>query len=99
MAVYNWPTSATLQGAIELNRVHLKAKQEDLGSKIEKLISAVSEMQSAVSTLNTVVSAINLACVSAADSGVSFSAFSTTPSSTITLTVATFSNFRASHPA
>lgn len=93
----NWPTSATLAGAVELNQMHLKAKQADLGFKLEKLISAVSEIQSAVSTLNTVVSALNLAAVSAADSGVTFSAFSTAPSATITLTVTTISNFRASH--
>lgn len=101
--VTNWPTSAALTGAQELNAMHLKAKQEDLGFKIEKLISAVNEIQLHVSTLQVVVSGV----VSSMSTAAGASAFLLTASATgITslgdldaMTVTTHSNFRASHPA
>jgi len=111
----NWPTSATLQGAVELNRIHLKAQQEDLGFRMERLISALSMVQSLVSAVNilqSAVSGIHLALGSAASSiaGASlFSVFSAyagggtnsgTVSAQATITaVSALSNFRASHPA
>ena len=80
--VYNFPTSATLYGARDLNRIARQAAQEDLGVKLERTMSALSILQSALSSINTLqsaVSQIHLALGSAAASlaGASlFSAFS-----------------------
>lgn len=73
---YAFPTSATRAGARNLNGMHRHAKQQDLGYKLEFLISAIN-------ALNTAVSALNLAAVSAANSGATWSAFSSTPTSTL----------------
>jgi hypothetical protein len=86
--VYNWPTSAALQGALELNRVHRTAAQEDLGFKVEKLISSVNQ-------LNTVVSDLISGALSANASAVTWSSLSGYVQSTFVQA----SNFRASHPA
>jgi hypothetical protein len=81
---YTFSSTATLAGARNLNRSSRMAAQEDLGGKVQLLISAVNLLQTALSTINT-------ALVSAANSGVSFSAFSTAPVSTM----AALSNFRS----
>lgn len=95
--VYNWPTSATLRGAVDLNRMHRAAGQEDLGYKLEFIISNLNEMQTSVSALNTSVSQVNIALQSAADSvcGFAFSNFSAAGFSTVVLTLSAISNFRA----
>lgn len=85
MALY-MSSIATLIGAIGFNRTHRVAAQQDVGGKIERLISNIN-------SLATIVSALNAAVVSAANSGVSFSAFSTAP----TTTPVTMSNFNASN--
>ncbi len=93
--VYAEPTSATLAGARDLNRVHRAAGQEDIGFKLEKIISSINALFSSVSALNTAVSALNAGAVSAAGSGVTWSAFSTAPTSSIVLSITAMSNFRA----
>jgi hypothetical protein len=97
--VYANLTSATLTGAMDFNRIHRTVAQEDLGFMIEQLVSSLNQVQCSVSTLNIVVSTIMAAAISAAGSGVTWSAFSTVPSETVLLTVGTVSNFRASNPA
>jgi hypothetical protein len=72
----------TLVGAFQVNELGYQAARLDLGGKIQLLISAVN-------LLNTSISTINAALVSAANSGVTFSAFSTVPAST----AATIVNF------
>lgn len=61
--VYNWPTSASLAGAVDVSRMHRAAGQEDLGFKIEKTISAVNDMQSSMKT--------NASAIALLESGVS----------------------------
>jgi hypothetical protein len=95
MALYV-STIASLLGAVGINRIHRVAAQQDLGGKLERLISTINAINSAISTLTTVVSAHNTAFVSAANSGISFSAFSTSPSATIAVSLGTVSNFNVS---
>jgi peptidoglycan hydrolase CwlO-like protein len=104
----NFPTSASLTGAQELNRMHLKAAQEDLGSKIEKMISNINEMQTTVSTLNLAVSYLNvgvaqmIACAASFASALSTANLTSAAGSntaTVVLSLSAVSNFRASHPA
>lgn len=85
---YNWRTSATLQGAFELNRVHRVLAQEDVGYKLEVMISSMNQV-------NTVVSDLTSALLLANASGVTLSSLSGYVASTF----ATISNFRASYPA
>lgn len=107
---FTFPTSATLVGAVNLNRMHRAAAQEDIGFKLERIISALSILQSAVSSINmlqSAVSQIHVALGSAAASmaGASlFSAFSAYVGQTSPGTVSTgahieawsaLSNFRA----
>ena len=67
---------STLIGATRINRsLPTRAAIEDLGGKVAVLISSVN-------LLNERVSALQAAVVSAANSGVTFSAFSTAPTST-----------------
>ena len=92
-------STATLVGALRINyALPAPASMEDAGGKISFLISAVNALVLSVSALNTAVSALNAAAVSAANSAVTFSAFSTTPTSSIVLGsyVGTYSNFNAS---
>ena len=63
--VYTFSSTAALTGAVNFNRVHRIAAQEDVGFKIEKLISSVNNLQSAVSFLNSAVSIIHQAIASA----------------------------------
>ena len=104
----NFPTSASLTGAQELNRIHFKAAQEDLGNKIERLVSNINEMQTTVSTLNLAVSYLNVALAQGIACAASFaSAFSTanftsaagSNTATVALSLSAVSNFRASSPA
>ena len=90
-------STSPLAGAREVNMMHMIAAYEDLGGKIAFCISAVNALVSSVSTLNTAVSAINAALVSAANSAVTLSAFSTAPTSTLVLGsyFGTFSNFKS----
>lgn len=79
-------STATLPGALRVNySLPAPAAAEDPGGKISFLISAVNALVLSVSALNTAVSALNAAAVSAANSAVTFSAFSTTPTSSIVL--------------
>ena len=104
------PTSATLAGARDLNRMHRTVAQDDLGYKLERLMSAFSvflSVVSAVNVLQSAVSQIHIALGSAATSmaGTSlWSAFSayaavaspgTVSTQTIITTVSAASNFRA----
>lgn len=73
-----------LAGAQRINAMHFNAARDDLGGKVAWLISAVL-------ALNTAVSALNAGAVSAAGSGVTWSAFSTAPTSSL----AAISNFSA----
>lgn len=66
-------TVATRAGARDLNRVHKRLAEDDVGGKLQFLVSQVNMLVSAA--------------ISAAASGVTFSAFSTAP--------AAISNFRA----
>ena len=108
--VYAEPSSATLTGARDMNRLNRVAGQEDLGFKLERLISAMNTFLSVISAVNVLqsaVSQIHLALGSAAASmaGASqFSAFSayaggTSPGTVSTqatiTTVSALSNFRA----
>jgi len=70
--VVNFPTSATLVGAVEINRMHRQARENDLGFKIERLISAVNAVNSAVSSIHL---ALGSAAASLAGASL-FSAFS-----------------------
>ena len=92
--VVNFPTSATLAGAMEINRMHRQAKENDLGFKHEKLISAVNALGSAVSSMH-----IALGSAAASLAGASlFSAFSGYAGTANPGTVSTFSllsNFAA----
>lgn len=90
-------STSPLTGAREVNYTNMVYGYEDVGGKIAFAISAINALVSAVSTLNTAVSAINVALISAAGSGVSLSAFSTAPTTTLALTSFTgvFSNFKA----
>lgn len=106
--VYNWRTSATLQGAFDVSRMHRAAGQEDLGFKVEGLISNVNDVNSTVSTLIGAVSDINSALAYMAACAVSFaSALSAgglssdlaSITSMAALSGGTLSNFRASNPA
>lgn len=85
---FNFPTSATLAGARDLNRIHRAAGQEDLGFKVERLISAMNDMQSTVSLLNSSVSFLNSAVLESG--GVSGPLISTE-----SLSIGALSNFRA----
>lgn len=62
--VYTFSSTAALTGAVNFNRVHRIAAQQDVGFMLEKLVSAVNDMQSAVSRLNCAVSAINQGIIS-----------------------------------
>ena len=64
----NYRTTATLQGSRAITRMTRDAAQQDLGGKLQHLISSVNNLQ-------TTVSALTAAAVSAAASGVTFSAF------------------------
>ena len=90
-------STAVLVGARDFNRTNRPTAQEDVGGKIAFLLSAVNALVSSVSALNVAVSALNAAAVSAAGSAVTWSAFSTAPTSSILLTsyFGTFSNFRS----
>ena len=58
--------NSNLAGAGQVNAIHFNAAKHDLGGKVAWLISAVLQLQATA--------------VSAANSGVTFSAFSTAPS-------------------
>jgi hypothetical protein len=60
--VYTFSTTATRRGAVDLNRLHRTAAQEDLGGKVQALVSQVNLLMSLVSD--------------AAASGVTFSGLS-----------------------
>lgn len=85
---FAFPTSATLAGARDLNRIHRAVGQEDLGFKIERAISALNDLQSSVSLLNSAVSLLNSAVV---ESG----SVSGPLLSTESLELGSLSNFRA----
>lgn len=80
--VYNFPTTADLAGAREINRLARIAAQEDLGGKLERALSALSILQSAMSAINVLQSAVSqihitLGSAAASMAGASlFSAFS-----------------------
>lgn len=106
--VQTWPTSATLTGAFELNSMHFKARQEDLGSKLEKVISNINDLNSTVSTIMVAVSNLNsalafmAACAASFASALSAGGLSSDVASITTLSPLSggaISNFRASHPA
>ena len=106
--VYNWQTSATLQGAFDMNSLHLRAKQEDLGFKLESLISNVNDLNSTVSTVMFSVSNLNsalafmAACAASFASALSAGGLSSDLVSMTTLSPLSggaISNFRASNPA
>ena len=92
-------STATLPGALRINfALPAAAAAEDAGGKLAFAISAINALVSAVSALNVAVSALNAAAVSAAASAVTWSAFSTTPTTSILLASYTggYSNFNAS---
>lgn len=89
-------STTNLVGALQINyALPPRAALQDLGGKVAMLISFMNAAVSAISVLNTEVAALNSAAVSAAGSGVTWSAFSTVPSAVINLTsyTGTFSNF------
>ena len=91
-------STSPLTGAREVNMGSpLAFAYEDLGGKLAFCLSAINALVSSVSTLNVAVSAINAALVSAANSALTLSAFSATPTSTLLLGsyTGTFSNFKA----
>lgn len=92
--VYNWPTSATLAGAVDVSRMHRAAGQEDLGSKVEKIISAINNLQSGMSSINE-----SLGSAAASMAGASmfsaFSAFGAVAGTTGLSAGGDLSNFRA----
>lgn len=90
-------TTSVLTGARDFNAEQGLVGIQDPGGKIAILISGFNALVSAVSALNVAVSALNVAAVSAATSAVTFSAFSTAPTSTILLNsyTGTLSNWTA----
>lgn len=90
-------STSVLAGARDINMSHLMLAYEDLGGKVAGLISFMNAAVSAISALNVAVSTLNAAAVSAAGSGVTWSALSTAPTSSILLNsyTGTATNFRA----
>ena len=92
--VYAWPTSATLEGAVDLNRMHRIAGQEDLGFKIQSLISSVNVLQSGMSAINEALGSA-AASLAAASLFSAFSAFGAVAATDGTSAGGNISNFTA----
>ena len=91
-------STSVLGGARDLNTGNpLVFGSEDIGGKLATLLSFMNAATSAISALNVAVSALNAAAISAANSALTWSAFSTTPTSSIVLASYTgvFSNLRS----
>ena len=87
-----------LAGARDVNTGNpLAFASEDLAGKVSILLSFMNASLSAISALNVAVSALNAGAISAANSALTWSAFSTTPTSSILLNSypGTISNFRS----
>lgn len=100
--VYTFSSQAALTGAVKFNRVHRIAAQEDVGFKLERAISTMNAMNSSISVLNTWVSQITsalanmIACAASFASALSTGSLSSamgSNTSTVTISLATLSNF------
>lgn len=78
-------STSVLAGARDVNAAHLIFSYQDLAGKVATLVSFMNAATSAISALNVAVSALNAGAISAANSAVTWSAFSTTPTSSIVL--------------
>ena len=107
----NFPTSATLTGAIRVSRMSMTTRQEDLGYKVERLISVVNDMQSsftnnasAVARLNSAILQTNatvssiistISAINGVFCNISAATLSSLPIATASVVLASLSNFRA----